>query len=921
MDQDSQDLFSNTPLQNNQNEPSLQEQSGSTPSAQTADQLPIAEPLNNTTAENSHAPQEPGSERPEADSGTDGPKFTTLGGMFRGWFLDYASYVILERAVPHITDGLKPVQRRVLYAMHLMENGMLHKVAKIVGATMAYHPHGDASINDALVQLGQKQFLIDTQGNWGNIYTGDEAAAGRYIEAKLSDFALEILFGDTLTQWKKSYDGKAQEPIALPVRFPLLLAQGAEGIAVGLSCKILPHNPRELIEAACAYLKGEEFALYPDFPTGGLIDVERYNDGRRGGSVRSRAKIERIENRILSIKGLPFGKTTTTLIDSILKANEKGKIKIKRVDDMTAEEPDIRITLPAGVSADKTIDGLYAFTDCEVNIWPNACVIQEDKPVFLSVSDLLRYSADQTKEYLRQDLKIRLRDNREQFLSASLEELFIVNRIYKDKEFEEAKNETEALTHIRTRIEALLVAPPVRPITREDLKKLLAIRMAAILRFNLAKHQEMMLRLQKEADALQKHLQELVNYTIEYYQRLLRSFGDQPAWTRRTEIAKFASIEAAKVAETNLKLYIDREAHFAGTGLKSAEYVADCSEIDEFITFYRGGTYVVSKVEEKKFLGKEEVIHIARYIRGDKRTIYNAVYRDGRDGAFYIKRFDVSSCIRDKVYDLTQGTQGSKVIYFSANPNGEAEVISYKFATKTGALKEGKADFSAMAIRNRSSKGNLVTRRKMLRVALYKQGGTTLGGRKVWFDADVNRLNYEGRGRLLGEFDGHDRLLVIRPSGEAYTCGFEESTHFAETPFLLERYQAGKVWTAVYRESEQGQVYLKRCTLPDSPKPYPIQGEGNSLMLITDKLAPQIEFSFAGKDEFRAPISLNAEEFIGIKSVNAKGKRVSTREVGAVTLTSFGTEPQEEDTTSPESDEPAPNPESDAEQETANPAI
>lgn len=835
----------------------------------------------------------------EKSSCTDAPspdevlKKHSLGGMYRNWFLDYASYVILERAVPHIEDGLKPVQRRVLYAMHLMENGTLHKVAKIVGATMAYHPHGDASINDALVQLGQKNFLIDTQGNWGNIYTGDAAAAGRYIEAKLSDFAIDTLFGDKITPWKKSYDGKEREPVYLPTRFPLLLAQGAEGIAVGLACKILPHNPIELLEAACLYLRNKPFELYPDFPTGGLIDVERYNDGRRGGSIKSRARIERIEDRVLSIKDLPFGKTTSSLIESILKANEKGKIKIKRVDDMTAEEADIRITLPSGVSADKTIDGLYAFTDCEVSIWPNACVIRDNKPEFMSVSDLLTYSTDQTKELLRQDLQWQLSEKQDHFLMASLERIFIEHRIYKDKEFEQAADEKEALEHVHQRLRPLVEGLLLRPIMQEDLKKLLEIRMARILKFNLAKHEEYMLRLQSEMDRQQYHLDHIVDYTIQYYQSLLSTYGQ--GWQRRTRITRFGTIEATKVAEANQKLYIDREGGFVGTGLKGAEYICDCSEIDDFIIFFRKGTYWVSKVEEKKFVGREEVVHVARYQRGDTRTIYNVVYRDGKSGPYYIKRFDVSSCVRDRVYDCTLGEPQSRIEYFSANPNGEAEIISYKYPIREGNRKNGQAeqkrtaqlDFSKIFIRNRTARGNLVTRRRMSAVSLHSKGATTLGGRKVWYDPDVNRLNYNGQGTLLGEFDADDRILVLFESGEAYTTGFEESNHFSTHPQVIEKFDPDKVWTIAYLDSQRNQTYLKRCTFPDQPKPFAMAGEENKLLFFTDKLEPVLRITFGGADHYRPALEVEAGSFIAVKSVYAKGKRLSLYTVQAVELLRF----------------------------------
>lgn len=802
-------------------------------------------------------------------------RMQTLGGMYRHWFLDYASYVILERAVPHIEDGLKPVQRRVLYTMHLMENGTLHKVAKIVGATMAYHPHGDASINDALVQLGQKGYLIDTQGNWGNILTGDAAAAGRYIEAKLSNFALEILFGDKITPWMRSYDGKSREPVYLPTRFPLLLAQGAEGIAVGLSCKILPHNPKELLEAACAYLEGKSFVLYPDFPTGGIIDVDRYNDGKRGGQVKSRARIERIEDRVLSIKDLPFGKTTSTLIDSILKANDKGLIKIKRVDDMTAETADIRIYLPTGVSADKTIDGLYAFTDCEVSISPNACVIEDDKPRFLGVSDLLRHSVEHTRDLLQEDLRLQLLDRQEQYMAASLERLFIEHRIYKLRDFEEAPNQETALSVIRKALEPIVGETLLRPITDEDLARLLEIKMARILKFNLEKNQQLIARLSDEMAQIQHHLDQITDYTIHYYQSLLEEYG--AGWERRTQIGHFGSIEATKVVEENLKLYIDRKMGFAGTGIKGGEYVCDCSEIDDMIVFFRDGTYMVTKIEEKKFLGKERVLHINKYVRGDKRTIYNAIYLDGKTGTSFIKRFHVSASVRDREYDLTQGNKGSKVLYFSANPNGEAEIVSVKLlrgGTSRRILFFDK-NFAEIAIKGRTAKGNIVTRAPIERISLKEQGGSTLGGRKVWFDPDVNRINYDDQGDYLGEFEADDRILVILPSAQVYTTDFGESNHFAESPKIIEKYDADKVWSIIYTTPE-GVTYIKRVPMPDRKKPQAIIDPEEQLLALTDQVDAQYTLTTKPQGRKKASlIEISVADYEPLKKLSARGKRLT----------------------------------------------
>lgn len=806
----------------------------------------------------------------------------TLSGMYRRWFLDYASYVILERAIPHIADGLKPVQRRVLFAMRHFENGHLHKVAKIVGQTMAFHPHGDASINDALVQLGQKGYLIDTQGNWGNILTGDDAAAGRYIEAKLSPLALEVLFDDKLTEWKKSYDGTSQEPVALPARFPLLLAQGAEGIAVGLSSKIYPHNPRELLEAAIAYLEGKEFELYPDFPTGGLLDVDRYNDGKRGGQLKSRALVERTGDRILSIKELPYGKTTASLIDSIIKASEKGQIKIKHIDDMTAATADIRLQLPTGVSADKTIDGLYAFTDCEVSLSPNACVIQDDKPVFLGVSDLLKYSADRTKHLLEEQLRYRLDELKNAHLAASLEQIFIEERIYKDRPFEEATNEREALLHVRQRIEeALGTRRLYADIKEEDIKRLLEIRMARILRFNQEKQEKLIVSLEKEMREIERNLAESTRYTIDYYRGLIEQFGRH--WQRRTQLVRLSHVEATKVVEASEKLYFDPEGNFVGTGLKGATYICDISPLDDLIVFYRNGGYQITKVEEKKFLGQEEVIHIDRYKRGDERTIYNVIYRCGKKSPHYIKRFYVSGVTRDRMYDLTTGEKGSRVVYFSANPNGEAETVRITLKPIGRSRKlVFERDFGEMPIRGRSTRGNLVTKAEVQRIVLKERGASTLGGRKVWYDPDVNRLNFDERGRLIGEFEGEDKLLITSHDGQCFTAKPDESLHFPLATARVEKWDPDKVWSVVYREREQGMPYLKRFRIEESEKPEFMQGEGNQLITLSDEYYARFRLSFGGRDSDRPSEEIEADNFIGIKSMKAKGKRLTTREISTI---------------------------------------
>ena len=804
------------------------------------------------------------------------PELSNLSKMYQTWFLDYASYVILERAVPHIDDGLKPVQRRILYNLKRMDSGKLIKVANIVGETMKYHPHGDASINDALVQLGQKGFLIDTQGNWGNILTGDPAAAGRYIEAKLSAFAHEAVYSDRVTPWKKTYDGTTDEPVALPVKFPLLLAQGAEGIAVGLSSKILSHNFVELAEAACAYLRGEEFTLYPDFPTGGLIDVSRYNDGERGGSLKSRAKIDKIDSKTLSISELPAGKTTATLIESILKAVEKGKIRIRRVDDMTAATTDIRLTLAAGVSSDKAIDALYAFTDCEVSISPNCCVIYEEKPLFTTVSELLRYSVERTKYLFGEELKILLSEKEEQYLGASLERIFIEERIYKDKAFEEAADEAAALEHIAKRIEPF-ADRFLRPVTTDDLRRLLELRMARILRFNLPKHEAALLQIEQDMAQLRHDIAHLTDYTIRWYQHLIQRYG--AAFPRRTKITNFGTIEVTKVAELDAKLYINREEGFFGTALKDAEFVCNCSSLDEVIIFFRSGKYFVGKVEDKKFYGNEEVIYINRYQRNDERTIYNVIYRDGKVGSVYAKRFNVLSVIRDRVYDLTRGKEGSRVLYFSANGNGEAEKVAVKLKIRNARqrLFQFEKDFSDIPIKSRSSVGLLVTKAEVHSVSLLSKGFSTLGGRDVWFDRDVLRLNYNEQGQYLGSFHARDRILVVLKSGECYTTDFSDSIHIEENLLRIEKNEPRKIWTAVYYDADQKYHYIKRFSIEEDQKRENILGENpkNELLLLTDTYYPRLLIGRQEKGGELRTTEIDVEEFALVKSIRARGKRIA----------------------------------------------
>ena len=809
-----------------------------------------------------------------------------LSGMYRSWFLSYASYVILERAVPYISDGLKPVQRRILYTMSRMEDRLI-KVAGIVGQVMQLHPHGDASIGDALVQLGQKELLIETQGNWGNILTGDGAAAPRYIEARLTPLAKWVLFSPKITDYMPSYDGATEEPVNLPVKFPLLLAQGAEGIAVGLSSKILPHNVRELLEACIKYLRGEDFELYPDFPTGGLIDVERYNDGERGGQVKVRARIEKKDARILVITEVPFGRTTTSVIESILKANEMGKIKIKKIEDKTAASACIEVHLFPGTSSDKMIDALYAVTDCEVSISPNCCVIRDDKPEFVTVSEVLRDGCERTMVYLRRELEMQLSELRERHLGTSLEQLFITRRIYKDKEFEEAGDLPAALAHIRRRLDDVLSEGTlVRPVTDDDLKVLLEIRMARILRFNEEKSKLLIRQLEDQMEAVRHKLSDIRSVAIDWYGTLLEDYGERHP--RRTEIRSFDVIQAAKVVMKNEKLYVNRKDGFIGTSLKKDEFVTDISSIDDVIVFLENGTYQIVKVAEKAFVGKN-IIHVQRWIKNDGRTIYNAIYRDGKEGHAFIKRFDVKAAQRDRLYDLTQGKEGSKVLYLSANPNGEAETVKVVLRpTKTLSGRSQKRlvfekDFADIMIKGRTGKGNILTKGSVFKVTLKEQGGSTLGGRKVFFDWDVYRLNYESRGEYIGEFKGEDRILVILDNGETYTTTYSDTNHFERNIYLIERFEPEKVWTAVYFDHDAGYTYVKRFTIDEDGKREDLTlGEKNTLMLLTDEEHPRILVRFKGADEPRDPITVLAEEYIGVKSIRAKGKRISNYEVGEV---------------------------------------
>ncbi|MBQ0048808.1 MAG: DNA gyrase/topoisomerase IV subunit A [Bacteroidales bacterium] len=827
-------------------------------------------------------------------------KVTHLSKMYMNWFLDYASYVILERAVPYIADGLKPVQRRILHSMKQMDDRRFNKVANIVGDTMKYHPHGDASIKDALVQLGQKDLLVDCQGNWGNILTGDDAAAGRYIEARLSKFALDVVFNPKTTEWKFSYDGRNKEPVALPVKYPLLLAQGAEGIAVGLNCKILPHNVGEICDAAIAYLHGEEFHLYPDFPTGGSIDVSKYNDGQRGGSVRVRAKIEKRDNKTLAITEIPFGKTTgtaskpSTFIDSIIKAAEKGKIKVRKVEDMTSATVEILVHLTPGASSDKTIDALYACTDCEVSISPNCCVIDERKPQFLTVSDVLRRSVDNTLELLRRERLIRRGELLEALHFASLEQIFIEERIYKDKKFENAESMDAACAHIDERLTPWY-PKFVREVTKDDILHLMEIKMARILRFNKDKAEENIARIKDEIAEIERELANMVEVTCDWFRFIRDKYGkDHP---RLTEIKSFDTISAAKVVEANQKLYINREEGFIGTSLKKDEFVANCSDIDDVILFYRDGTYKVVRVAEKLFVGenerskaekkKAEIIHIAIFKKNDSRTIYNVVYKDGKAGAAYIKRFNVTSVTRDREYDLTQGKPGSRTLYFTANPNGEAEIVKVTLKP-TPKLKRVffDKDFSEVGIKGRASMGNILSKQDVLRVQLKSHGTSTLGGRKVWFDPDVKRLNYDEHGIYVGEFADNEKVLVILEGGAYYITSYDPNNHFEDNIWRIEKYRDDKVWTACLFDADQsGFPYVKRFLLDASTtKRQNVTGDNpdSRLILLTDTPYPHLLVTMGGDDAFRDPIDIDAATFVGVKGYKAKGKRITTFHIESV---------------------------------------
>ena len=803
-----------------------------------------------------------------------------LTGMYQDWFLDYASYVILDRSVPAIEDGLKPVQRRILHAMKGVDDGKYNKVANIVGQTMQYHPHGDASIGDALVQLGQKNLLIDCQGNWGNVLTGDGAAAPRYIEARLSKFALETVFNPKTTHWMMSYDGRKREPIHLPIKFPLLLAQGVEGIAVGLNSKILPHNFCEICDAALAYLRGEEFQLFPDFPTGGEIDVSRYNDGERGGAVRIRAKIQKSDdNRTLIITEIPFGTTTTKLIETIMRAVQKGKIKVRKVDDFTAEEARIEVQLAPGSSSDKTIDALYAFTDCEINISPNCCVIQDKKPIFTTIGQLLRLSVEHTKSLLKWELEIAKSELEEQYFYTSLEKIFIENRIYKEEGYETAPDKEKLIAFVDKALEPWK-EKLIREVRREDIERLFEIRMIRITRFDSKKADELMRDLDKKIKATIKNLKNLNDYTIAWFDSLKSKYG--VLYPRRTEVRNFANINIKTVVEANEKLYINRAEGFIGTGLKKDEYLFNCSDIDEVIIFHKDGKYKVVKVADKVFVGSD-IIHIDIFRKNDHRTIYNAIYRDGKKGIYFMKRFAVTGVARDKEYDLTQGKAGSRVMYFTANPNGEAEVIKIQLKPALHLKKlEVIKDLSELSIKSRTARGNVLTKYEVKAITLKQKGHSTLGGRKVWFDPDVLRLNYDGQGTYLGEFVEDDRILVITNNGGYYLTNFDLTAHFDQNIWRIEKFNSEKVWSLAMWNADLNYYYGKRFQLDAQAKLQNMLGENSDskMTILTDREDAIFRITFV--DDTKMAVEVNMSEFIEAKSPKAKGKRFSTLDIAKI---------------------------------------
>ena len=808
---------------------------------------------------------------------------TQVDGMYESWFLDYASYVILERAVPDIHDGLKPVQRRILHSLKEMDDGRYNKVANVIGNTMKYHPHGDASIGDALVNMGQKDLLIDMQGNWGNIHTGDRAAAPRYIESRLSKFALEVVFNPKITEWTPTYDGRTKEPVTLPVKFPLLLVQGVEGIAVGLSTKIMPHNFVELIDASISILRGRGMKVYPDFPTGGIADFSQYNDGQRGGKIKVRARIEQVDSKLLKITEVPFATTTSSLIDSIVRANEKGKIKIKKIEDNTAEFVEILIYLPPGVSPDKTIDALYAFSDCEISISPNACIIKNDKPYFMTVSDILKQSTAHTLDLLKAELEILLSEQQALWHFASLERIFIENKIYRD--IEECETWEGVIDAIKKGLQ-----PHIKhlkePVSEEDIVRLTEIKIKRISKFDLDKANENLKRIEENIAELIDKLANLVDYAIDYFKGLKKKYKE--GRTRKTEIRTFETIVASKVAIRNQKLYFNKEEGFIGTSLRKDEFVCECSDIDNVIVFRSDAKMMVTKVAAKTFVGKG-VIHMDVFKKNDVRTIYNLIYRDGKQGNTYMKRFPVKSITRDKEYDLTSGNKGSKILHFTANPNGEAEVVSIilKSQAKTRKLKFD-VDFTDLAIKGRGSKGNLVSKHPVSKVDLKSKGVSTLAAQKIWFDDTVQRLNIDGRGELLGEFAGDDKILVISQSGEYQLLGFDLSTHFPEDMIVLEKLDAKKPVSAIYWDGAKSKYYVKRFLVEPSDKKVSFISDSNGsyLEVVSTDCLPVAEIEFVkerNKDQ-RPNLKINFEEFISVKGVKAQGNRLTTYKVKTINM-------------------------------------
>ncbi len=823
----------------------------------------------------------------------DGDSKYKLTGMYKDWFLDYASYVILERAVPHVSDGLKPVQRRILHAMKMIDDGRYNKVANIIGQTMQYHPHGDASIGDALVQLGQKDLLIDCQGNWGNILTGDSAAAPRYIEARLSEFANDVVFNPKTTEWMNSYDGRKQEPVNLPIKFPLLLVQGVEGIAVGLASKILPHNFGEVIDAAIAHLKGEDFELYPDFPTGGLIDCSKYNKGLRGGSVKIRAKITKQDKKTLIITEIPFGKNTSALIESIISANEKGKIKIKKVDDNTAQNAEIVIHLSNDISPDKTIDALYAFTDCEVSISPNACVIMDKQPHFIGVDQILRTNTDYTRDLLKRELEIRLGELDNSWHYYSLEKIFFENKVYRILENDAADWDTQLndVYNKMSEYQSLLRAP----ITTDDINRLVEKPVRKISRFDVKEVDSKIAKIEQEMESVKYNLEHLTQFTIAHFERLKKKYADK--YPRLTEISNFETIQATKVVVANAKLYANKSEGFVGMDLRkddNAELIGDCSDIDDIIVFLKSGKYIVTKITPKAFIGKD-IIHVAVFSKNDERTIYNVAYRDGKysaqgnTGTTYVKRFAVTSVTRDKWYDLTKGTPDSVITWFSANSNAEAEILKI-FLKPKAKLKKliFEFNFASIAIKGRASMGNILSKNPIHKIQLKSKGKSTIGGKPIWFDTDINRLNEDGRGEFLGEFHTDDKILAVFKDGTFYTSNFDLSNRYQGELLKIEKLDSQITYSAIYLDGESGSYYIKRFSFEESdnvPALFISESKGSKFIDLSADEYPQVLIKFTGKNAKREDEIINVEEFIGKKSYKAKGKRATTYEVGEISFT------------------------------------